>query len=314
MKLFLILLATLPLPLWAKLEIKAPPVRSADAPLLVWDLSPELLPAGFRNFRTTGDPVKARMPGDLPDLTGLGSLHASGSSEFSTAGLRIMLGKFQGPVTVFDLRQEDHGFVNGEPVSWYASNNWANVGRSQPDILAEENALLAALKPGGSVTLSDDSAKKSANRAAPKKTEGVVSAATEAEMVRAAGACYVRIAVSDHARPTDEAVDRFILAVRALPADGWVHFHCRAGRGRTTTFMALYDMLRNARNASLQAIVDRQSLLAGDYDLLGREKEPGANGGAAADRASFVRTFYDYARQNPGGRPQTWTQWLAVQP
>jgi protein-tyrosine phosphatase len=225
-----------------------------------------------------------------------------------------MLLKATGPVTVFDLRQEDHGFINGEPVSWYATNNWANAGKTQSEIVAEETARLAGIKAGDSVTLSGDSAKKSQTGKAPTRTEVVASASIEAEIVRAAGASYVRIAVNDHARPTDEAVDRFILAVRALPPGEWVHFHCRAGRGRTTTFMALYDMVRNARNVSLRAIVDRQSLLAGDYDLLGKEKEPGTNAGAAADRANFVRAFYEYAQQNPGGSPRTWTQWLASQP
>ena len=55
-----------------------------------------------------------------------------------------MLLKATGPVTVFDLRQEDHGFINGEPVSWYATNNWANVGKTQSEIVAEETARLAA--------------------------------------------------------------------------------------------------------------------------------------------------------------------------
>jgi len=30
----------------------------------------------------------------------------------------------------------------------------------------------------------------------------------------------------------------------------------------------------------------------------------------AADRAAFVRAFYDYARANPNGRPQVWSEWL----
>ena len=90
-------------------------------------------------------------------------------------------------------------------------------------------------------------------------------------------------------------------------------FPLPGGPGRTTTFMALYDMVRNARNVSLRAIVDRQSLLAGDYDLLGKEKEPGPRR-AAADRANFVRAFYEYAQQNPGGSPNLDPNWLASQP
>src|SRR5262249_7367517 len=116
-------------------------------------------------------------------------------------------------------------------------------------------------------------------------------------------------------RPTDEEVDRFVGAVRGLSADAWAHFHCRAGKGRTTTFMALYDMLRDAKTVSLQAIVDRQSLLVGDYNLLQpAPDETGAKVAVFQDRAAFVRAFYDYARDNPGGRPMLWSEWLKAHP
>jgi Inositol hexakisphosphate len=114
----------------------------------------------------------------------------------------------------------------------------------------------------------------------------------------------VRLTVTDHARPLDEEVDRFILAVRALPQNAWAHFHCEAGRGRTTTFMVLYDMLRNAARASLEDIVRRQKLLGYDYDVL-RPAEPGNwKAPYTDDRAAFVRAFYNYARANPEGQPQ----------
>jgi len=56
-------------------------------------------------------------------------------------------------VTVFDLRQETHIFVNGLPVSWYASRDWANVGRSQPEIKAGEAVRLQSLKPESEITV-----------------------------------------------------------------------------------------------------------------------------------------------------------------
>ncbi|PYL37357.1 MAG: hypothetical protein DMF34_10710 [Verrucomicrobia bacterium] len=105
-------------------------------------------------------------------------------------------------------------------------------------------------------------------------------------------------------------MDRFILAVRALPENAWAHFHCEAGRGRTTTFMVLYDMLRNATRVSLEDIVRRQKILGYDYDVL-QPAEPGNwKAPYMADRAAFIRAFYDYARANPNGRPQLWTEWL----
>jgi protein-tyrosine phosphatase len=224
-----------------------------------------------------------------------------------------MAAKFAGPVFIFDLRQEDHGFVNGDPVSWSATNNWANVGKSHDEIVAEERSRLVAIRPGATITLSDDKQKKGTGEA-DTKTEVVSSVSSEEELAASFGFRYVRITVSDHCRPTDLEVDRFVEAVRAMPPDAWAHFHCRAGKGRTTTFMALYDMLRNAPSVSLTSIVNRQSLLIGDYDLLSKSADAGPKAGVAEDRAAFVRAFYDYAKANPGGRPLLWTQWLKAQP
>src|SRR5205085_4961849 len=86
----------------------------------------------------------------------------------------------------------------------------------------------------------------------------VKEASIERDLVSSAVVSYVRVAVTDHTRPLSEAVDRFIVAVRALPENAWAHFHCEAGLGRTATFMVLYDMLRNANRVSLEDIVQRQ--------------------------------------------------------
>jgi hypothetical protein len=53
-------------------------------------------------------------------------------------GLKAVLARTQGTVTVFDLRQETHLFVNDLPASYYASHDWANVGRTQADIEKQE--------------------------------------------------------------------------------------------------------------------------------------------------------------------------------
>jgi protein-tyrosine phosphatase len=297
----------------APLGQKSPPTPPPDAarPVLVWDIAPGALDGLPRNFRTTSDAVKTN-GGPTPALTGLADLRASASAAFSEANLKAMLARLPGPVTVFDLRQEDHLFVNGQPVSWYATNNWANVGRSHDAVIAGEAARLQTLAPGSALQLADAGASKGAAVTAAQSLV-VDRAATEREVVTAAGANYVRLTVTDHARPLDSEVDRFILSIRALPPGGWVHFHCRAGKGRTTTFITLYDMLRNARRASLDDIVSRQSLLIGDYNLLELGEQSGWKAGLAADRAAFVRAFYDYARANPGGQPQLWTQWLGTQ-
>jgi Inositol hexakisphosphate len=290
-----------------------PPIRPADAnsPALISDVDLKLAKSLSRNFRTTNDPLEANSGQKIPANTGLADLRASGGGEFTADGFKLLLERTRGPVTVFDLRQETHIFVNGLPVSWFATNDWANVGRTYNEIQADEAARAKSLKPGSKIVVHPGVAikKPGVTSSAPENVT-VEHASTERDIVVARNAAYVRLTVTDHARPLDEEVDRFILAIRTLPENGWAHFHCEAGRGRTTTFMVLYDMLRNANRVSLEDITRRQQLLGYDYDVL-RPAGPGDwKAPYTEDRIAFVRAFYEYARANPGGQPQLWSEWL----
>jgi protein-tyrosine phosphatase len=294
------------------LDQKHPPIRPADAdsPTLIWDIDLKLANGLPRNFRTTDDPLRMDK-GETPPTTGLSDLRASGSGEFTPEGLKLVLARTRGAVTIFDLRQETHIFVNDLPVSWYATNDWVNVGLSQSAIEAEEASRVQLFKPGCEIVVRPGQPVKKGNAgsATPQRVT-VESASTERDIVESASANYVRVTVTDHTRPLDDEVDRFILAVRALPENAWAHFHCEAGLGRTTTFMVLYDMLRNANRVSLEDIVRRQRIVSSGYDVL-QPADPGNwKAPYMANRAAFVRVFYDYARANPNGRPQRWSEWL----
>ena len=58
-----------------------------------------------------------------------------------------------GPVTVFDLRQETHVFVNGLSISWFATRDWANVGRDQTEIEEAETEWVQSLGPGSGIAV-----------------------------------------------------------------------------------------------------------------------------------------------------------------
>jgi len=289
---------------------KNPPARPAEPPVLIWDIDLRLAKALPRNFRTTNDPLKAN-DGKIPSTTGLTDLHASGSGEFTADNFELLLARMHGPITVFDLRQETHIFVNGLPASWYARRDWVNVGRSQIEIEKTEVGWARSLVPGSEIAIRPAAPVKKGNADSVMPQQVTVKEANiERDLVSSAGTNYVRVAVTDHARPLDEAVNRFILAVRALPENAWAHFHCEAGLGRTTVFMVLYDALRNATCVSLEDIVRRQAILGYGYDVLqpagpGNWKAP-----YMAERAEFIRVFYEYARVNPNGRPQLWSEWL----
>jgi protein-tyrosine phosphatase len=296
----------------APLVQKSPPVRPADADssVLIWDIDLRLADSLPRSFRTTDDPLKLSK-GQPPVDRGLTDLRASGSGEFTDDNLKLVLARTRGPVTIFDLRQETHIFINGLPVSWFATNDWANVGRSQAAIEADERARAESLKPGSKISVTSGAGvKKPGVTPSTAQTVTVQGASTESELVESHHAAYVRVTVTDHCRPLDNEVDRFILAVRALPENGWAHFHCEAGRGRTTTFLVLYDMLRNAARVSMEDIVRRQKLLGYGYDVLWPAEPGNWKAPYTADRIAFVRAFYNYARANPNGRPKLWSEWL----
>jgi hypothetical protein len=243
----------------------------------------------------------------------------SGSGEFTAQGLAAILrAAAPRPVTIFDLRQESHGYVNGLPATVYAKRDWANVGVTTPDVPAVEARDLSAVAQAGQVSYLNTKMEKAGVKSSPFRLP-VEQVQNEAQLVAQAAAGlpeaqrprYERIGVTDHLRPSDADLDRFIAAVRAMPPDGWAHFHCRAGKGRTTTFMALYDMLQNANTVSFEEIIRRQADAAHGFDLLAERGNPESwKQPYAEDRANLLKAFYPYAQNFAAGGRASWSEWL----
>jgi hypothetical protein len=154
-----------------------------------------------------------------------------------------------------DLREETHGFLDGRAASWYADNDFENVGQPPALIERDEESRLAALA-GQTIqvfTIEDDPRDNRAQqRVMPVSYDeiAVVKPETEKQAFDGLelGNCTihcVRIPVTDHCGPSDAALAalRSRVPVSSDPGTAWVHFHCHGGDGRTTTFLALYDML-----------------------------------------------------------------------
>lgn len=186
---------------------------------------------------------------------------ASGSHQLDAARLvEILESKVIAPfqphdLFLVDLREETHGFLDGRAASWYADNDFGNVGQSLALIERDEEARLTAL---ASQTVqvftieADPRDNRAQQRVMPVSCEeiGVFRPETERQAFDRLelGKCtihYVRIPVTDHCGPTQAALValRASVPVSLDPASAWVHFHCHGGDGRTTTFLALYDML-----------------------------------------------------------------------
>lgn len=208
------------------------------------------LPRNFRTansaYRTDADPEKAGEGFEAnPSRKGLATLYASGSAEFSVKEfdkmVPVLKEQAKGPIYIVDLRQESHGLINGTAVSWYGERDWGNLGKSKRAALRDEKSRLKAIK-GKDVTMAKLGKAKEPVNPVTVKAESVMS---EEQLVKSHGLRYFRIAATDHVWPSAENIDAFIRFTRKLPKDAWLHFHCQAGEGRTTAYMAMYDMMKN---------------------------------------------------------------------
>src|SRR5207247_2238917 len=66
------------------------------------------------HFRKMTDPFRSSHHGKLPSRTGLSQLKASGSGQPSKSGFEALVKQLKGPkhLTIVDIRQESHGFIN----------------------------------------------------------------------------------------------------------------------------------------------------------------------------------------------------------
>ena len=271
-------------------------------PVLIFDGGTQL-PVQFRDTMS----VYATEPFSLE---GLSTLKTSGSHQYDETQLQNIITRVDPNDFVIhfvDLRQESHVFINGIPVSWYADDDWANVGRSLAWIEEDETLHLVRMVAARSITVGTVVKGKDGQVSMKDPVNvDVKDATTEMGLAHQLGIDYIRIPVSDHCRPTDDMVDRFVTFVHGLPANAWLHFHCHGGDGRTTTFMALYDMIRNAQNISLDDTVARQSLI-GQYHLFSGKSE------VETLRAAFITAFYSYVKEG-GYATMSWTEWVKTHP
>lgn len=263
-------------------------------------------------LRTTWDKISKKV-----DQSGLPDLRLIGSAQFSTSQFKAVLdymsqfGVDPNQIVVVDLREEPHGFVNGHAFRWYAMGAWWTQSNPVSLVLKEEKERLQTLKVGQPITLKSIVSKDARGRIEGLKEHSftIDTLQTEEQVVAAAGAHYVRLPVTDHMRPEDKDVDQFLDLVKGLPAHACLYVHCHAGRGRTSTFMIMYDMIRNPK-LSKDAIIDRQVKL-GSLDVrklsgpLKYHKHPNE-----AFRLLFINQFYEYIHAPDGYGKVSWTKWV----
>ena len=274
------------------------------------DEDPEL--AEPRNFRMASDDWHVEPEDEPPTREGLDNLRISGSAQCTAAGFASLYTKLSAaaaapgaPIYDVDLRQESHGFADGLPVSWHKKNNLANEGKTPEEVALDEEERLAELA-GVTTTFvpkgKTDKGRVEAVTFAPQNVQ------TEKEVVEAIGFRYARFYVTDRTQPDTETIEAFLDFVESLPRDAWLHFHCRAGHGRTTTFMAMYDMIRNP-GIPAETIIERQHLIGG-ADLTAMKDEEWKNE-RIVQRLETLKLFSEYVRARHAGETTLrWGEWI----
>ena len=267
--------------------------------------------AELRDFRLMTDAWKNPVRGKEPTRQGMESLHVSAGAQPSLVALPELYDKIHtlepdAKIFLIDLRQESHGFANSLPVSFYIKHNAANAGKNSAEVEKIEREQLKNLRGVDTIFTplgNDDTKRLKPIKIIPRVVQ------TERDAAEKIGFDYRRFAAADMQFPAPEIVDDFIIFVANLPENSWLHFHCHAGHGRTTTFLVMYDIMKNP-DVPLEEICKRQYLLGGSNLLL----EPQGNdwySKTARDRAKKIRLFYDWVQgTNSEQIGLQWSEWL----
>lgn len=267
-----------------------------------------------KNFRSTAHGFIKQSDKSLPSIEGLKELNMLGSSQFSEKGLESILKELDYPKNLYivDLRQESHGFLNGSAVAWYAARNAINAGKTLDQLTQSEKILLQEALEKKDVIVGRVVGKDKLGTQAPQVENMpmiVTSVSTEEALVSKFGAHYVRFPVRDAQRATDEIVDQFVTFTKNLPKDAWVLFHCSAGAGRTTSFMIMYDSIRNAKKVSYDDIYERQMLIGG-HNIANFGDSSSWKYAYSVERDAFLKDFYQYCRTNEDNYTTSWSTFI----
>lgn len=248
------------------------------------------------HLRTLRDPLPEASPAVLK---GLSRLPVSGSSQFTEQALKNVIKSLPAKrIIIVDLREESHGFVNGTPICWVnGPDNSGNKNKTAKEIEEDEAKRLLEVQRNGKVTVHTN---------AGSEQIVVKSIQTEKQLAESLGIGYYRLPVTDHLHPTDEAVDHFVSFVLSLPKDAWLHFHCKGGVGRTTSFMAMYDMMFNANQVPFDVILKRQNMLGGRD--LAKPNDKIEKHQSSLERKEFLNKFYRYCLEVPDFHI-AWSSW-----
>lgn len=242
----------------------------------------------------TRETMKNGLPRNFRDLSKIG-LNAIASGQFSEDELQVVRKNYPNEkIIIVDLRRESHIFVNGYPISWRAAFDRSNEGKKTAEIIADEKSQITKAQKNSEIIVNKILEK---DRETEWFTEiepqiiSVKNSLTEENLAKKYGFEYKRFTVRDHAKPDADEFKNIISFIKKLPPQQKVYVHCAAGKGRTTTFLTLLDIVKNGKNTSLENIFKRQAKIGGaTLNKIDEESEWRTE--LAQERLKMIEDFY----------------------
>ena len=233
---------------------------------------------------SVGLPMRLR---DIP------TLNISGSAQFTKDQLLNLINYInKDNICIVDLRQESHGMINDLAISFLNPYKDLNNGFTTEQTIKAENSLLNKIKIGNTIQLY-----KHTGIFIKDITVDFIS--NESQLVTEADMQYKRFAVKDNSAPTPDIVDEFVEFIKNKPDDIHLHFHCAAGKGRTTSFMVMYQAMKNNSNLTLEQLLSYQ------YNI------GGVNLHDNNIQYNFLEDFCNYVQKNKDSNYSiSYSQWI----
>jgi len=264
------------------------------------------LPRNYRNLMTLD------YESVLCNANGMENLRCIASGQYTKKEFKFAIEKYNPKqVYVLDLRCESHFFLDDKPFSWCDKENMANSGKSISEILMDESSKIEVFQSNKSqVYYRHSSLDKDLQKLPDTKIKYFSFAESEKEFIHNLGCKYYRLPVLDHQRPSDQVVQEFLDITSRLPKDAILYMHCKGGMGRATTFMVLFDIVKNPK-IPLEDILMRQTALS-SKDLQDMTQYIGRKAcrlTKAQERLAFIKQFYNYVTSD-GILSQSWIDYV----
>lgn len=260
----------------------------------------------YESFLPKGVPYT--MAKAIADFLGGACSGISASHQPSAQEMKALVEQFPSKkFTVIDLREECHFFLDGAAISLTNKDNNPNLGKTLSQINQEESIISQTLRKQSVIIHKLVKEKRKSSNGEREKIITFVPQApilsndveTEEALVKNLQGAYVRMPLTDHGFPSADQIDELIsIYENQQKENSWIHVHCAAGRGRSSSVFTIFAILKWARALPLDEIFSRLEL-RGNVQLV----KPTKKGQPVYQRSdfSFWERFYQFARNRSNG-------------